>query len=158
MKKTIWAVMLCASAAITSCQTVRQTADTAPVDAQVRQTPAVADLDVQPQRVSKTVTWRYRLVKWGQPSLAQRKENLIYQMLDSAKADVLLEPQSHFSKFSFGPRTLTVTGYPAKLKNFRNATPADLEALKIMDEREVVKPRPQSKLRAFFGKIWPFKK
>lgn len=124
--------MLCAAAAVTSCNTVTQTADTVAVGARVEQTPAVADLDVQPQRVTKSEKWRFRLIPWGEPTFAQRKKNLIYDMVDSAKADVLVEPQTRFTKKAFGPRTLTISGYPAKLKNFRTATPQDLEALRIV--------------------------
>lgn len=46
-------------------------------------------------------------------------------------ADVLLEPQFHFEKTQYGQRSLTVSGYPATYKNFRKATDADLNAIKV---------------------------
>ena len=58
-----------------------------------------------------------------------RKTNLQAEVIKAAGADVLLESQFVFTKRSFGERTLTVTGYPAKFKNFRKATPEDIEAL-----------------------------
>jgi len=116
------------TALLASCTTVRKTAATADVRAEVLQYPTVADLDVLP-KVEQTVTWNFVPFNWGQPPLGVRKTNLQAEVIKNAGADVLLEPQFIFTKRSFGERTLTVTGYPAKFKDFRKATPEDIEAL-----------------------------
>lgn len=130
MNKLALAACACAAISITSCQTVQQTADTVGIDAKVVQVPTVADLDVQPQRVTSTQTWRWRFLNVDQLSLGQRKLNLIYDMVNEAKADVLVEPQVRFTKKFFGERSLTISGYPASYKNFRKPTAEDLKAIR----------------------------
>jgi hypothetical protein len=61
-------------------------------------------------------------------------------VLKEANADVLLEPQYTYTKVPFVQRTLTVTGFPATFKDFRKATAADLEALKIIYASPKSKP------------------
>lgn len=130
MNKLALAACACAAISITSCQMVQQTADTVGIDAKVVQVPTVADLDVQPQRVTSTQTWRWRFLNVDQLSLGQRKLNLIYDMVNEAKADVLVEPQVRFTKNFFGERSLTISGYPASYKNFRKPTAEDLKAIR----------------------------
>ncbi len=130
MNKLALAACACAAISITSCQTVQQTADTVGIDAKVVQVPTVADLDVQPQRVTSTQTWRWRFLNVDQLSLGQRKLNLIYDMVNEAKADVLVEPQVRFTKKFFGERSLTISGYLASYKNFRKPTAEDLKAIR----------------------------
>lgn len=130
MNKLALAACACAAISITSCQMVQQTADTVGIDAKVVQVPTVADLDVQPQRVTNTQTWRWRFLNVDQLSLGQRKLNLIYDMVNEAKADVLVEPQVRFTKKFFGERSLTISGYPASYKNFRKPTAEDLKAIR----------------------------
>lgn len=109
---------------------VQQTATTVDIDAKVVQVPTVADLDVQPQRVAGTQTWRWKFFNLDQLSIGQRKQNLIYDMVNEAKADVLVEPQVRFTKKLFGERTLTISGYPATYKNFRKPSEEDLKAIR----------------------------
>ena len=45
---------------------VQQTATTVDIDAKVVQVPTVADLDVQPQRVAGTQTWRWKFFNLDQ--------------------------------------------------------------------------------------------
>lgn len=115
-----------------SCTTVEQTATTASVKASVSQYPTVTDLDVKPVRLKGTANWDFVPFNFGQPSLAQRKKNLIAEIVDSAKADILVEPQISYTKKMFGPRKLTVSGYAATFKNFRPASKDDLTALGIV--------------------------
>lgn len=133
MNRMTLAALLCAAITITGCNTLDQTATTVAVDGKVLQNPTVADLEVQPGRVQRTETWRFRLIPWGEPSLAQRKKNLIHDMVDSAKADVFVQPLMKYTRKFFGPRTLTVSGYTAKFKNFRQPTEKDLEALRVVN-------------------------
>jgi len=116
-----------------SCTTVERTATTTPVQASVKQYPTVADLDVKPEKVKRTENWNFSLFNIGRPSLAQRKKNLVADMVEGAKADVLVEPQYSYTKKLFGPRSLTISGYPATFKNFRPATDRDLKALAQVD-------------------------
>ena len=128
MKRIILLCMAATALLLSSCTTIRKTAATADVHTGVYQYPTVADLEVLP-KVEQTVTWNFVPFNWGQPSLSVRRGNLMAETLKAAGADVLLEPQFVYTKRSFGERTLTVTGFPAKFKDFRKATPDDLKAL-----------------------------
>lgn len=128
MKKSI--LLLACAAALASCTVTQKTAVTAPVtDVSVRQYPTVADLEVKPQKVERTETWPFVPFNWGQPTMKVRKGNMVADLLAENGADVLLEPQTVFTKRFLGPRKLTVTGYAATFSNFRKATKEDLEAL-----------------------------
>ena len=113
MKKIFLLPAICSALLLSSCTTVYKTADTADVKNHVNTYPEVADLDVQ-AKVTKTMTWSFRPFYLGENN-----------------ADVLLEPQFHFEKTQYGQRSLTVSGYPATYKNFRKATDADLNAIKV---------------------------
>lgn len=139
MKRILYLSLALTALLFASCTTVRKTASTSDIRTEVMQYPTVADLDVLP-KVEQTITWNFVPFHWGQPSLDVRKTNLQAEVIKAAGADVLLESQFVFTKRSFGERTLTVTGYPAKFKNFRKATPADIEAL------SKVLPAPQQKV------------
>lgn len=109
---------------------MQNTSVTAPVtNLEVKQYPTVADLDVNPQKVSKTEEWEFVPFNIGQPSMKIRKSNMVADLLRDNDADVLLEPQTVFVKQPFGKRTLTITGFSAKFSNFRKATEEDLKAL-----------------------------
>jgi len=128
MKKSIVMAVVCMALCVSSCTTVRKTASTSDVVSVIRQYPTVADLDVNSKKVEKTYTWTWNPFKKG-PSLAVLKGNIIAEMLKESDGDVLLEPQTIQTKKSFGERTLTVSGFSAKFKNFRKATDADIKAL-----------------------------
>lgn len=110
-----------------SCSTVQKTASFADISTYVLQYPTVADLEVSPQRVKKSTSW---ISLFSTTSLDTRKSNLTAELLESEDADVLIEPQSILDKNLFGTNTLSINGYPAKYKNFRKASDADLEAIK----------------------------
>ena len=131
MNKLTLAACICAATALTSCETVQQSADTVKIDAKVMQVPTVADLNVKTERVSATQTWKWKFFSIGEPSLAQRKKNLVYDIVEQQKADVLVEPQVRFTKKLFGERTLTISGYPATYKNFRTPSDSDLKAIRV---------------------------
>ncbi len=130
MKKIFLLPAICSALLLSSCTTVYKTADTADVKNHVNTYPEVADLDVQ-AKVTKTMTWSFRPFYLGEPKKSTAKGNLISDVLKENNADVLLEPQFHFEKTQYGQRTLTVSGYPATYKNFRKATDADLNAIKV---------------------------
>ena len=117
---------------MTSCRTIRvSTAETAEVQTNVIQYPTVTDLTVM-KKVEKTITWNFNPFKHER--LALQKTNLMADLLKELDADILLEPQYTFKKVPFGERTLSITGYPAKFKDFRKATEEDLKALQVFFE------------------------
>lgn len=115
-----------------SCTTVTKTATTTDVNSSISSYPEVVDLEVQ-NKVTHTMTWNFRPFHVGEPKTSTARGNLIAETLQKAKADVLLEPQFTFERVAYGERVLTVTGFPATYKNFRKATPADIEAIKACD-------------------------
>lgn len=114
---------------ITSCTTVTKTASTEEVCNKITSYPEVVDLDIQ-TKMEHRMTWTFKPFHIGEPKLSTAKGNLISEALAATKADVLLEPQFSFTKTAYGERVLVVTGFPATYKNFRKATPADIEAIK----------------------------
>ena len=123
-------ILACGALMLASCSTVKKTATAIPVNNGVYQYPAVADLDIR-DKAEGVMTWNFMPFHWGEPPLSVAKSNLVAELLKEKNADVLLEPQFVFEKTSFGERRLTVTGFTATYKNFRNATSDDLEALKV---------------------------
>lgn len=125
-------LLLISVALLSSCMVTQKMAVTAPVeDIGVHQYPTVADLDVKPQKVSKTEEWNFVPFNIGQPSLDNRKSNMIAEMLDANGGDVLLEPHTVYTKEMFGKRSLTISGFVASFDNFRKASDEDLKALEI---------------------------
>ncbi|MBO5025485.1 MAG: hypothetical protein J6C86_05010 [Bacteroidaceae bacterium] len=114
---------------VTSCTTINKTATTADISNNIKSYPEVVDLDVQ-AKTALSMTWTFKPFHIGEPKLSTAKGNLIAEALSATKADVLLEPQFIYTKTSYGERVLSVTGYPATYKNFRKATPEDIEAIK----------------------------
>lgn len=129
MKRLLFALTCCTLLVLSSCTTLTKTATTADVQTGIYQYPTVADLDVK-SKVESTKTWSFRPFHLGEPSLSLAKGNLIAETLKEQDADVILEPQFIFTRTSYGERRLTLTGFPAKFKNFRRASASDLEALK----------------------------
>ena len=129
MKKNLLMAVVASVLLCSSCNTVKQTASTVNVQNEVCTSPTVADLEVM-EKVELKKEWNFRPFHVGEPKLSFQKGNLIAESLQKMGADVLLEPQVSFTRTSYGPRVLIITGYPAKYKNFRKATKEDLEALK----------------------------
>ena len=130
VKNMIMAIAGCAFLA--SCSTVRMTSSSAEVDANVSAYPTIADLKVGPQRVSKTVRWRWN--PFNTTSLKMRRGNAKAELIKEAGADILVEPEyvQRTSWCNLLGGYITVSGYPATLDNFRNATPEDIEAIRAM--------------------------
>lgn len=132
MRKNLCLILICVMV-LSSCTITQNTSVTAPVtNLEVKQYPTVADLEVNPQKVSKTEEWDFVPFNIGQPSMKIRKNNMVADILKDNNADVLLEPQTVFVKQPFGKRTLTITGFSAKFSNFRKATDEDLKALEVV--------------------------
>lgn len=130
MKKYI-IVLIIAGLNLTACTTLKKsTSSTASIEPDVFQYPTVVDLEVG-NKIEKTETWNFN--PFDKQKLKDREGNLIADMVKSENADVLLETQSTYTKVPFGERTLTVSGYPAKYKDFRNATEEDIKAFKKLN-------------------------
>lgn len=115
---------------VSSCSTTRKSAQYVDVKPQVTSYPTVADLHVSSNRVSKTMTWKWN--PFNTTSLAQKKVNLKADIIREAEADILVEPEyvQRTTWGNLGGGSLTISGYPAKLDNFRNATAEDIAAIK----------------------------
>ncbi len=123
--------LLVALLLVSSCSKVVKTAQHTEVDAKVASYPTVGDLKIAPQRISKSVSWKWN--PFNTTSLAARKENIKADLIKEAGADILVEPE-FVQRTSFGNLlggSLTVSGYPAILDNFRVATPEDIVALRV---------------------------
>lgn len=148
MKKNIIALWVTTVAMATSCTTVTNTSSVADVQPEVVQRPTVADLDVDPKRVEGHQEWKWSFFhRFTQPSLKLRKQNLVADMLRERDADVLVEPQETYTQKLFGKRTLYITGYPARLKNFHTATHEELRDLGLVatgsdGDHTACQPRP----------------
>lgn len=129
MKTKLLILTLGAALALSSCSTVQYTASTVKVDAKI-QSLTVADMDVSPEKVTKTTSWKWNPL--STVSLAVEKDNTTAQLLDEAGADVLVEPQYIVKRRGiFRGGSVTVTGFPAKYKSFRPMTAADAEMLSL---------------------------
>lgn len=130
---------------LASCGTLKKYDSKAvSIDCSVMQCPTLAELEIQKNSLTGSVEWKE---KWFHRSipLAIRKGNLIAELTAQAKADVLVEPRFIFEEGDAGhnSRKLSVTGYPATFKNFRTATPADIELLNSANQaldKQIITP------------------
>lgn len=128
--KARYTLMLGITGLLCSCSTIRMTSDSAEVKANISAYPTVADLHISPQRVSKSIKWKWN--PFSTTTLSMRKGNVKAELIREAGADILVEPEfiQHTTWLNLLGGSLTVTGYAATLENFRKATPQDIEALK----------------------------
>ncbi len=88
--------------------------------------PVVADLEVSPTKVSATMNFSGDLMLITKAN----EQEVIAKAIKKVGADILIEPS--FEKKQDGSEIIvTVTGFPAKYKNFRNAKSSDIELLKV---------------------------
>lgn len=90
----------------------------------VIQMPVVADLDVRSTKVSHSKTYSSALSK----ASSNIKADLVRELLRENQADVLIEP-TYETVSKSGKVTLTVHGFPATYKNFRQVTREDLDLI-----------------------------
>ncbi len=121
MKKLVLAAGVLALC-LTSCTTTRKTAASVDVST-ILKSETQADLDIQEQRITYTVRPPKTIRRGG-------KENVrAYAVSEALKAngqgDVLVEAQYEMrvrhGLFGKKIKSVTVTGYPAKYKNFQKA-------------------------------------
>lgn len=128
MKKFL--VILCAAAcAMTSCSTIRNSATSRSVNAPLAAA-VISDLEVSNQKITHTYVPPKNVRRGG-------VQNCINSAIKEALAangngDVLVETQEAVVVYKglFGKKikSVTVTGYPAKYKNFRSADDATVKA------------------------------
>lgn len=122
-----------------SCSSLKSTTNTAktlPIyGAGVIQKPVIVELDVKQIKVTATVT--------GKPGskLEILKAEAVSMAVKNAAADVLVEP-SYTIVSSRGSSTVTVTGFPATYKNFRDIRIEDVPLIKagILQTARVAEP------------------
>lgn len=119
--KKLFVLATVAIFALSSCTTTTKTARTESVPYAMYNA-SVADLEVSNQRISHTINPSKEIRKAG---LGNCKEACIQEALEKhGNADLLVEPQFVYSmkRNLFGRKvtSVTVTGRPAKYKNFRS--------------------------------------
>lgn len=134
----------------TSCSTAlkRNTAKSMDIyGSGVIQKPVIVDLDVEDKKVTGTATAA------SGSSESAVKQLAVANALKEAKADVLVEPKFEVD-IQGGKITATVTGFPARYKNFRSIRQEDTELLKagIVQKAEVYQPS-QEKQRKGAGAV-----
>lgn len=86
--------------------------------------PVIVDLDVKQEKTSKTVVLKNVL------SLDNAKNEAVRELLKEKNADILVEP-TFDSKTKNGKTELTVYGWTANYKNFRQVEEKDIKLLEI---------------------------
>lgn len=131
MKKIIVASAIVAIA-LSSCTSLRQTASTRDVTAPVAAA-ALADFEVSSEKITYTYVPTRKVRKSG---LTNCINAAISEALKAnGNADVLIETQQAIVQrtgiFAGKIKSVTVTGYPAKYKNFRSADEGTVKAALI---------------------------
>jgi DNA/RNA endonuclease YhcR with UshA esterase domain len=123
MKKVMFILI---SLSLISCSTTKSgTAKTMDiVGSGVIHKPVIVDLDVKQEKASKTVVLTNVL------SLDNAKNEAVRELLKEKSADILVEP-TFDSKTKNGKTELTVYGWTANYKNFRQVEEKDIKLLEI---------------------------
>ena len=125
--------------ALVSCSSMKSTTNTAKslsiYGSGVIQKPVIVELDVKQARVTATVTG-----KLGS-NIEVLKASAVSQAVKNAGADVLVEPTYNIVS-QRGVSTVTVTGFPATYKNFRDIKIEDVPLIKagILQTARVAEP------------------
>ncbi len=87
----------------------------------VTYTPVIADLEVKPSKVTASASQRDGIV-------SKLKKAALFNAVEKSKADVIVEPIYVVERNDRDVK-VTVKGYPAFYKNFRNLKTSDLEII-----------------------------
>lgn len=132
MKKSlIFATAALAAVALSSCSyTVVSNSPSGTVETEsMIASLTIADLDVQPQKVTATTRWSWNPFR----KLSSIKDAAVAEALKEAGADVLVEPVYQVTKGGlFRGGSVTVTGSPANYVNYRPMTMADAVIIKTL--------------------------
>jgi hypothetical protein len=124
---------------ITSCKSLKSTTNTAKTlniyGSGVIQKPVIVELDVKQTKVTATAT-----AKMGS-AIEALKAEAVSIAIKNAGADVLVEP-SYTVVSNSRASTVTVTGFPATYKNFRDIKLEDVPLIKagILQTAKVAEP------------------
>lgn len=119
--------------ALTSCATVKSYSysefrTTEPTQA-VHAVPVVADLDVSPTRITYAERINIDVASLSKAELQSivdsQKETVLFNAIKQQKADIIVAPLVDIQTDQNGRLVITIVGYPATYKNFRNATQED---------------------------------
>lgn len=122
-----------------SCSSTKSTTNTAKTlniyGSGVIQKPVIVDLDVKQTKVTATVNG-----KLGS-NIEALKAEAVSVAVKNAQADVLVEP-TYTIVSNRGTSTVTVSGFPATYKNFRDITLEDVPLIKagILQTARVAEP------------------
>ncbi len=117
---------------VCSCSSVKHTSTALGVDTRVVSF-TVADLDVQPTKVSKTYSWNYN--PFRRISINTIKTNTTALLLQENDADILVEPQYIIEKRGFlRGGSVTVIGFPASYKDFHKMNETEAIIMKAVGE------------------------
>lgn len=124
MKKSLIAVVFAGIVLLSSCSTIRKTSTSVDVATPVL-TETVADLNVQPQKISFTLQPNASLRRGGEKNVIRAA--VAEALKANGNADVLVGMQYEIKKTKglFGTKIkyVTVTGYPASYTNFKPMEP-----------------------------------
>lgn len=140
MKNILSAIcMITIALSITSCNSLKSTTNTAKTlniyGSGVIQKPVIVELDVKQTKVTATAT-----AKMGS-AIETLKAEAVSMAIKNAGADVLVEP-SYTVVSNSRTSTVTVTGFPATYKNFRDIKLEDVPLIKagILQTAKVAEP------------------
>ncbi len=138
---SVFVALILSSCAVTNTTHMAKTLD---IKSEVIQMPTVVELDVSKQREASDV------FKWTNCAFSSQKRigvkektnEAIAQILDKTNADVLLEPKVSIDRRigAFSSKyTLSVSGYPARYKDFRTATIEDVTTITTLRNPPIYK-------------------
>lgn len=147
MKKSFLIAAVAALGLMTSCASIKHTADTAPVETKIVSF-TVADLNTKGKKVSKTTSWAYN--PFRRVNVNTEIKNTEAKLLQEADDDVLLEPQYIIEKRGFlRGGSVTVIGIPAKYTNFHKMTPDEAAIIGNACKEKCDKDKKERKRRWF---------
>jgi len=144
-KNLIWFALVAIT--FTSCSVPRQFSDysyseykTATIpNPVIYSVPQIAELSISETRITYTERLNIRVTDYQNSQIdviAQgEKEVVIGNAVKQNNCDVLVQPIVDIQSDKDGFLVVTVTGYPANYKNFRNYTPDDEWILKLNDAK-----------------------
>ena len=124
---------------LASCSSTKSTTNTSKTlniyGSGVIQKPVIVDLEVKQTKVTATVNG-----KLGS-NIEVLKAEAVSAAVKNAQADVLVEP-TYTIVSNRGTSTVTVSGFPATYKNFRDIKPEDIPLIKagILQTAKVAEP------------------
>ena len=137
MKLKNLALIALASAALTSCTVAIPYSGYSYLDKetqniatpQVYGTPQIAELNVSETRITYTERLNVRVNDYKYADLntiaMTEKDHILENAIRQNNCDVLVQPKVDIKNDNDGFLVITITGYPANYKNFRNLTEGD---------------------------------